>query len=523
MLFWDLCRNATSFLCRSFAYSSSRSECVISSEKVEFNEDYERLTQKSSIFNLYIRESDLNMTIRQSIAGDEDSVFDLASSLFVNDNESKEEGNKHGIVTSTLAVTPVTRAKSVEDHARSSKLDPFIPLREALGPNTSDDQLKNNALTADPELQQLSEYESIPRLASPSERIGFVLPESVKVQAECHDTGMNVSFHLENKERYTGAVYAAERFEQCRIFLRSSDSFAIFIPRPQHNTWCNALEIDKVLSAVIVMSNDRVLPHDVTTKDDLFFHVTCNYSLPAVNQIRRGIVVGGPSPVSITPKELHRRVSLQVMKKGRPVDSVFIGEALIARVESDISPDRLRVMECTANRVGGSGPPTSVTLITEGCALLPSLMAPMQIGPKGWESSLSAFRIDGSEQIDIVCLVAVCPDEACPNLTCPPNKDRRSRSLAEKQPIRVDHRLIVRARAVDSSAQDSKPFPEVCLQPTIYLSGLILLALSLAALAVSLCVGAKRRSDSVEDLLSISRISTPQREVGAKYVKTLSL
>ncbi|KHJ94021.1 hypothetical protein OESDEN_06059 [Oesophagostomum dentatum] len=195
------------------------------------------------------------------------------------------------------------------------------------------------------------------------------------------------------------------------------------------------------------------------------------------------------------------------MKKGRSADRVFISEALVARVESDISPDRLRVMECTANRVGGSEPPTSVTLITEGCALLPSLMAPVQIGPKCWESSLSAFRIDGSEQINIVCLVAVCPDEACPNisLTCPPNKDRKSRSLAEKHPIRVDHRLIVRAIAVDSSAQDSKPFPEVCLQPTIYLSGLILLALSLAALAVSLCVGAKRRSDSVEDLLSISR------------------
>lgn len=49
---------------------------------------------------------------------------------------------------------------------------------------------------------------------------------------------------------------------------------------------------DKVVSVVIVMSNDRVLPHDVTTKDDLFFHVTCNYSTPVVDKIRQGIVVG---------------------------------------------------------------------------------------------------------------------------------------------------------------------------------------------------------------------------------------
>ncbi|PIO62020.1 PAN domain protein [Teladorsagia circumcincta] len=49
---------------------------------------------------------------------------------------------------------------------------------------------------------------------------------------------------------------------------------------------------DKMVSAVIVMSNDRVLPHDVTTKDDLFFHVTCNYTATTLNEVRQGIVVG---------------------------------------------------------------------------------------------------------------------------------------------------------------------------------------------------------------------------------------
>ncbi|ETN75862.1 hypothetical protein NECAME_03635 [Necator americanus] len=484
--------------------------------------------------------------LRQAFAGEEATIFDLNSSLFVEDNGIKEGKDPAAATTVSTKLEGSSTGFSPNHLARDKsvgvKKEMYSGSRESLGPNTSEYDLKNNILTADPELQQLSDYESIPRLALPSERIGFVEPEKVKVRAECHETGMNVSFNLDGKhEQYTGAVYAAERFEQCRIFLRSSKQFAIFIPRPQHNTWCNALEIDKVMSVVIVMSNDRVLPHDVTTKDDLFFHVTCNYSTPMINKIRQGIVVGGPSPVAITSKELNRHIFLQIMKKGRPVDSVFIGEALVARVESDISPERLRVMECTAHRVGGSGPPTSVTLLADGCALLPSLMAPMQMGKQGWESTLSAFRIDGSEQVDIVCLVAVCPDEGCPNVICPPTKDRRSRSLAEKHPIRVDHRLIVKARAADSFQKDSRTFPEVCLQPTVYLSGLGLLALSLAALAVSLCVGAKRRSDSVEDLLSISqwvscfvllvlmtilqlvRVSTQQKDVGAKYIKTLSL
>ncbi|KAK6749999.1 hypothetical protein RB195_002162 [Necator americanus] len=545
---WFSCRNATAFLCLAFAYSAARNECVVSSETVEFGENYEKFTQKSPIFDLYIRNGDFgkilttskpkslepfptlvhDSALRQAFAGEEATIFDLTSSLFVEDNGIKERKDPAAATTVSTKLEGSSTGFSPNHLARDKsvgvKKEMYSGSRESLGPNTSEYDLKNNILTADPELQQLSDYESIPRLALPSERIGFVEPEKVKVRAECHETGMNVSFNLDGKhEQYTGAVYAAERFEQCRIFLRSSKQFAIFIPRPQHNTWCNALEIDKVMSVVIVMSNDRVLPHDVTTKDDLFFHVTCNYSTPMINKIRQGIVVGGPSPVAITSKELNRHIFLQIMKKGRPVDSVFIGEALVARVESDISPERLRVMECTAHRVGGSGPPTSVTLLADGCALLPSLMAPMQMGKQGWESTLSAFRIDGSEQVDIVCLVAVCPDEGCPNVICPPSKDRRSRSLAEKHPIRVDHRLIVKARAADSFQKDSRTFPEVCLQPTVYLSGLGLLALSLAALAVSLCVGAKRRSDSVEDLLSISQVSTQQKDVGAKYIKTLSL
>uniref|UniRef100_A0A1I7X356 ZP domain-containing protein n=1 Tax=Heterorhabditis bacteriophora TaxID=37862 RepID=A0A1I7X356_HETBA len=41
-------------------------------------------------------------------------------------------------------------------------------------------------------------------------------------------------------------------------------------------------------------------------------------------------------------------------------------------------------------------------------------MSPMRRGPHGWESSLSAFRIEGSEQIDMVCMVSICPEKVCP-------------------------------------------------------------------------------------------------------------
>lgn len=38
------------------------------------------------------------------------------------------------------------------------------------------------------------------------------------------------------------------------------------------------------------MSNDRIIPFDVTTKDDLFYHILCNYN-NVLKQNNFGIVV----------------------------------------------------------------------------------------------------------------------------------------------------------------------------------------------------------------------------------------
>uniref|UniRef100_A0A158P7A0 ZP domain-containing protein n=1 Tax=Angiostrongylus cantonensis TaxID=6313 RepID=A0A158P7A0_ANGCA len=252
----------------------------------------------------------------------------------------------------------------------------------------------NNISGFGPELRQF-DLETTAHLASTSKQLGFVPSEAINVQAECHTTGINVSFLLNHKhENYTGVIYAAERFEQCRLFVRSSSEFSIFIPRPRYNTWC---------------------------------------------------------------------------------------------------------------------------------ALLPSLMTPMELGTRGWESSLSAFRIDGSEQIDVVCMLDVCPDKTCPevNLSCPPSKERPIRSLFERPAIRVCHRLIVRTGHSDGF-QDDRAFPELCLQPTVYLFGLFIMMLSLTVLTISACVGARRRRDSAEDL-SVSRFPVLKSDMGAKYIKTLSL
>lgn len=72
--------------------------------------------------------------------------------------------------------------------------------------------------------------------------------------------------------------------------------------------------------------------------------------------------------------------------------------------------DRLRVGDCNATRVGGRVPqPNSIALLDRaGCSLNPHIIGHMQRHGSRLEAPLSAFRIDGSDQIDIVCTVLVC-------------------------------------------------------------------------------------------------------------------
>ncbi|KAH7729312.1 Protein Y69A2AR.31 [Aphelenchoides avenae] len=164
--------------------------------------------------------------------------------------------------------------------------------------------------------------------------VGRITSGSVKVKAACLDSGVNVTFRVTGV-KYTGAVYAAERFSQCRVFVENQDEFSMFIPRPSVNNWCNALEADNELTAVIVMTNDMVFPYDVTTKDDFFYQITCDYSDSDDQQsvVHSGIVVGGPEPKSVVSSARHsedRRthVSLKILKDNRPVNNVYIGEFL---------------------------------------------------------------------------------------------------------------------------------------------------------------------------------------------------
>ncbi|KAI1713678.1 PAN domain-containing protein [Ditylenchus destructor] len=400
----------------------------------------------------------------------------------------------------------------------------------------------------------------------------------VKVSAMCMPNGINVTFNVLGGTKYTGAVYAAERFSQCRIFVEEKQEFALFIHRPNVNNWCNALESEGELSAILVMSNDMVLPYDVTTKDDFFYQISCEYDeddaggADESKELHSGIVVGGPEPRFIMAERgstsgrkrpfsenMQTRVGLKILRNGRPVSSVYIGERLTAVIDSDIDVHRLSVADCNATRVGGRQPrPNSVQLIDNGCTLMPQIIGNMVRGKHGLEAPLTAFRIDGSDQIDIVCSVIVCRTRCKEKLNkCPVIRTRRapfpaSKSGQDNHPeitisdeddmITVDHRLRVMvtdedeplskdleskeeiAQASTASTHhikqsdanallrffdiDTRNGSEYCLNPTLLFATLILFIVCLIALIISLSTHWCRRKSNQSALSAIYPPST---------------
>ncbi|CAD6192829.1 unnamed protein product [Caenorhabditis auriculariae] len=485
-----VCESA-SFHCSSFVYSRTRKECFLSSS--ELSEDplqRREMTQPSPDFDLYSLKQQRH-SAHPTLIGEpstatarpprsttqvaENDIFAFSSDAFMEPAPSATH-----ILQEPSSSTPKGAAEASRETG-----SPLVPL--------------------DQELAVLSD--EVPRVLPLSAGVGFVPTTSLLVAAECHENGVNVTFRLPTDTKYTGVIYASERFDQCRVFVKNSSNYAIFIPRPQHNAWCNAVEVENQLSAIVVMSNDRVTPLDVTTKDDLFYQVSCDYNLHE-ETIKRGIVVGGPSPIAILrdPSHVKEKISLEITRNGKVVESVFIGEPLVATVKSNISAEQLRVVDCTANRVGGNGTPASVHLIADGCALLPSIMSPMQLTAKGWQSSLSAFRIDGSEQVDVVCHLSVCTDRPCPELECPPSgtdsfAKRVTRSQNEQSSVRVDRRLVVKG---DRQPPSGLLFPQICVESTTYLPAMALFIGGLVAISVSIVLTvcrSTRRDDRVEKLL----------------------
>uniref|UniRef100_A0A915BS32 Uncharacterized protein n=1 Tax=Parascaris univalens TaxID=6257 RepID=A0A915BS32_PARUN len=240
-------------------------------------------------------------------------------------------------------------------------------------------------------------------------------------------TNEGIRFIVNTKEPYTGAIYAAERFSTCSQVVENAKQISITFPPPTISTDCGTVVKDGRLEALVVVSLDGVLPHQVTTEWDRFYRVSCDTSMDKMMQEGSVVVttiydageantqvleMGTPPPVTATlsfmdPNDL-------------PLGKASIGDSIQMVVTSEqAGPHNMMITDCTATRVGGEGEAVPFTIIDNGCPRYPALVGPVEqdFDKNRLRCDMKAFRLDGSYDIQIMCQIMFC---AGPN-GCPPS------------------------------------------------------------------------------------------------------
>lgn len=78
-------------------------------------------------------------------------------------------------------------------------------------------------------------------------------------------TNEGIRFIVNTKEPYTGAIYAAEKFSTCSQVVENAKQIAMTFPPPTISTNCGTTIKDGKLEALIVLSLDGVIPHQVSS------------------------------------------------------------------------------------------------------------------------------------------------------------------------------------------------------------------------------------------------------------------
>ncbi|KFD57277.1 LOW QUALITY PROTEIN: hypothetical protein M513_01788, partial [Trichuris suis] len=241
-------------------------------------------------------------------------------------------------------------------------------------------------------------------------------------------TSEGIRFIVNTREPYTGAIYAADRFATCHKTVNNAKQIVMTFPPPTVSGDCGTILRDGKLEAMVVVSLDGVLPHQVTTEWDRFYKVTCDTSLKGIGEgsvivttiydsgemEAKQLPVGTPGPVTASLKFLD--------KMGKPVTETCIGtEILLVATSDQAGPNNMILLDCTATRVGGTGDSVPFKVIENGCPRYPALIGPVvrDLNNNRLAAVMKAFRLDGSYDIRMVCTVMFCAGPyGCPPSHC---------------------------------------------------------------------------------------------------------
>jgi len=244
-------------------------------------------------------------------------------------------------------------------------------------------------------------------------------------------TNEGIRFIVNTKEPYTGAIYAAEKFSTCSQVVENQKQITITFPPPTISTNCGTVIKDGKLEALVVVSLDGVLPHQVTTEWDRFYRVTCAVSMDKMQE-----AMSPEGTVVVTTIYDAGEANAQVLEPGTPppitatisfldeneqkITKVSIGDQITLVVESNqAGPHNMMLTDCVATRVGGEGGAVPFAIIDNGCPRYPALVGPVEqdFEKNRLKSDMKAFRLDGSYDVQIECTIMFC---AGPN-GCPPS------------------------------------------------------------------------------------------------------
>ncbi|KAI1732632.1 PAN domain-containing protein [Ditylenchus destructor] len=244
-------------------------------------------------------------------------------------------------------------------------------------------------------------------------------------------TNEGIRFIVNTKEPYTGAIYAAEKFSTCSQVVENAKQISITFPPPTISPNCGTTIKDGKLEALVVVSLDGVLPHQVTTEWDRFYRVSCDVSMDKMlGEIgQEGTVVvttifeAGEANTQVldvgTPPPITAQLEF-LDANDQPLQKASIGDQIKLVVSSEqAGPHNMMLTECIATRVGGEGDAVPFTIIDNGCPRYPALVGPVEqdFEKNRLKSDIKAFRLDGSYDVQIQCTIMFC---AGPN-GCPPS------------------------------------------------------------------------------------------------------
>ncbi|EYC15111.1 hypothetical protein Aduo_011565 [Ancylostoma duodenale] len=242
-------------------------------------------------------------------------------------------------------------------------------------------------------------------------------------------TNEGIRFIVNTKEPYTGAIYAAERFSTCSQVVENAKQISITFPPPTVSSDCGTVIRDGKMEALVVVSLDGVLPHQVTTEWDRFYRVSCDVSMDKMTKEGSVVVTTIYEASSqnttvlevATPPPVTAELSI-LNQLEEPLHKASIGDPLMLVITSEqAGPHNMMITECTATRVGGFGDSVPFTLIENGCPRYPALVGPVEqdFDKNRLKSDLRAFRLDGSYDVQIICSIMFCAGpNGCPVSNC---------------------------------------------------------------------------------------------------------